>query len=89
MADTKELLDGMIGSDFDWPDWWRRGWIPFLSDGGGGHLCVVAAAEDGGQVGQLVAFWNADEDRPVEYQNLEAWLANLVESMEVGELKLA
>jgi cell wall assembly regulator SMI1 len=88
VADTKELMDGMIGSDFDRPEWWRRGWVPFLSNGGGSHLCVDVAAEDGGQVGQLVAFWNRDEDRPIEYPSVEAWLADLVESMESGELEV-
>ena len=88
VADTKELMDGMIGSDFDRPEWWRRGWVPFLSNGGGSHLCVDLTAEDGGRPGQLVAFWKADEDRPIEYASVEAWLADLVESMESGELEL-
>jgi len=88
VADTKELFDGMIGHDFDRPEWWRRGWVPFLSNGGGSHLCVDVAAEDGGQGGQLVAFWKADEDRDIEYPSVEAWLADLVESMESGELEL-
>ncbi len=88
VANSKMLLDGMIGSDFDRPEWWRRGWVPFLSNGGGSHLCLDVAAEDGGQPGQLVAFWKADEDRPVKYPSVEAWLADLVESMESGKLKL-
>jgi cell wall assembly regulator SMI1 len=88
VADTKEMLNGMIGFDFDREDWWRRGWIPFLSNGGGSHLCLDVAAEDGGRVGQLVAFWKADEDRPIEYPSLEAWLEDLVSSMENGELEL-
>lgn len=88
VAEIKEMFDGMIGHDFDRPEWWRRGWVPFLSNGGGSHLCVDVAAEDGGQTGQLVAFWKADEDRPVEYPSVEVWLADLVESMESGELEL-
>ena len=88
VSDTKELLDGMIGSDFDRPEWWRGDWVPFLSNGGGSHLCVDVAPEDGGRVGQLVAFWKADEDRDIEYPSVEAWLADLVESMESGELEL-
>jgi cell wall assembly regulator SMI1 len=87
VADTKALFDSMIGSDFDRPGW-RRGWVPFLSNGGGSHLCVDVAAEDGGQPGQLIAFWKADEDRDVEYPSIEAWLADLVESMESGELEV-
>jgi cell wall assembly regulator SMI1 len=88
IASTKEMLDGMIGTDFDSPDWWRQGWVPFLANGGGDHLCIDLGAEDGGAPGQLRAFWHADEDRPVEYPNLEAWLAELVESMQNGSLEI-
>jgi cell wall assembly regulator SMI1 len=88
IASVKELLDGMIGYDFDEPRWWRRGWVPFLHNGGGSHLCVDVAAEDGGRPGQLVAFWKADKDRPVEYPSIEAWLAELVASMEDESLNL-
>jgi cell wall assembly regulator SMI1 len=38
VADTMEMLDGMIGSDFEDLRWWRRGWLPFLAKGGGGSL---------------------------------------------------
>ena len=85
---TKELMDDLIGSDFDDPAYWRRGWVPFLHNGGGSHLCLDLLAEGGGEVGQLVAFWKRDEDRPVEYPNLEAWLTHLVASMEDGSLEL-
>jgi len=87
VADTKDLLDGMIGTDFDRVGWWQRGWVPFLSNGGGSHLCLDLAAEGGGHTGQLVAFWKADADRPVEFPNLEAWLGDLVASMEDGSLE--
>lgn len=84
IANTKALLDGMIGHDFNDPRYWRRGWVPFLHNGGGSHLCLDLMAEDGGQPGQLIAFWKHDEDRPVEYPSLQAWLAGLVASMEDG-----
>ena len=87
IAETKEILDGMIGYDFDDPRYWRRSWVPFLHNGGGSHLCLDLAAEDGGQPGQLVAFWKADEDRLAEFASLEAWLMGLVTSMEDGTLK--
>ncbi|MDX2201555.1 MAG: SMI1/KNR4 family protein [Hyphomicrobiaceae bacterium] len=89
VAETKDLLDGMIGSDFAEPAHWRRGWVPFLHNGGGSHLCLDLAAEDGGTPGQLVAFWKADRDRPVEHPDLETWLATLVAAMEDGCLRLA
>ena len=49
IADTKEMLDDMIGSDFEDPATWRRGWVPFLSNGGGSYLCVDIDAEGGGR----------------------------------------
>src|SRR5690349_12215010 len=34
IVETKELLDDLIDSDFDDPRYWRRGWVPFLHNGG-------------------------------------------------------
>ena len=88
ITSTKDLLDGMIELDFDDPRYWRRGWVPFLHNGDGSYLCLDLAAEDGGQPGQIIAFWKRDEDRPVQFPGLEAWLAQLVASMEGGSLEL-
>jgi cell wall assembly regulator SMI1 len=89
IAETKGMLDGMIGTDFEDPRWWRRGWVPFLANGGGDHLCLDVAAEDGGTPGQLIAFWHDEERRPVEYTDVESWLRQLADSMESGTLELA
>src|SRR4051795_4997130 len=78
VADTKALLDGMVGEDFEDPRWWRLGWVPFLSNGGGDYLCLDVAAEDGGSQGQLIAFWHDWERRKVEFPSIEAWLAAMV-----------
>ena len=88
VASTKDLLDGMIGYDFEDPRYWRRGWVPFLHNGNGSYLCVDLAAEDGGHPGQLIGFWCQDEDRPVEFASVEAWLVNLAESMESGTFEI-
>jgi cell wall assembly regulator SMI1 len=84
---AKEMLDGMIGFDFEDPRHWRRGWIPFLHNGACSHLCIDLTAEDGGQPGQLIAFWKADSDRPIESPSLDAWLSDLAASMESGTLE--
>jgi cell wall assembly regulator SMI1 len=89
IAHHKELLDDLIGSDFEDPRWWRRSWVPFLENGAGDHLCVDLAAEDGGTPGQVLMFYHDWERRPVRSPSLEAWLADLVASMESGSLRLA
>jgi cell wall assembly regulator SMI1/predicted DNA-binding WGR domain protein len=89
LSDSKETLDGMIGFDFEDPKWWRRGWIPFLSNGGGDHLCLDLTAEDGGALGQLLTFYHDRKNRAVEYPSVQAWLTELVESMENGTLELS
>ena len=88
ITNTKEMLDKMIGIDFDNPKWWRRGWIPFLSNGGGDLLCLDLTAEDGGTEGQLIAFWHDDEEREIEFNSMGEWLESLVESMENGSIEL-
>lgn len=87
IAETKEMFDGMIGWDFEDPRWWRRGWAPFLANGGGDHLCLDVAAEDGGEPGQLVVFWHDWENRAVKFPDFEAWLGQLADSMEDGSLE--
>lgn len=89
ITERKDTLDGMIGYDFEDPRYWRRGWVPFLHNGGGSHLCVDVAAVDGGVRGQLIAFWKTDGDRPVEAPSVKAWLTALADSMEGGALNLA
>lgn len=88
IAGQKELLDGMIDTDFDDPRWWRRSWVPFLENGAGDHLCVDLVAEEGGTPGQVLMFYHDWERRPVRASSLEAWLTGLVESMENGTLKV-
>jgi cell wall assembly regulator SMI1 len=89
IAATKDLLDGMIGSDFDDPRWWRRGWVPFLGNGGGDHLCLDLGPEAGGPPGRVIAFWHDWEDRSVRSPSFETWLLDLVASMEDGRLELS
>lgn len=79
IIEAKALLDGMIGSDFDAPAWWRSDWIPFLANGGGDHLCIDLLAIDGGTPGQLRMFYHDDRSRPIRATSIEAWLAALLD----------
>ena len=87
LTSTKELMDGMIGFDFE-EGYWEREWVPFMSNGGGSYLCLDAIARNGEAPGRLLGFWKNDEDRETEYASVEEWLEELVESMESGEFEV-
>jgi cell wall assembly regulator SMI1 len=88
-ASSKALLDGMIGFDFDNPNWWRRGWAPFSVSYNGDHYCVDLDAEAGGAAGRVISFWHDEARRRVMAPSLASWLDQLVTTMEEGRLKLA
>jgi cell wall assembly regulator SMI1 len=88
IASTKEMLDEMIGTDFDDPEWWQTGWIPFLANGGGDYLCVEAHKKDSERYGQIIAFWHADADRKWVFASLDDWLQRLWASMEAGTYRV-
>ena len=89
-ASSKALLDGMIGSDFDDPDWWRHGWIPFTESYGGDHYCVDLDAEAGAAAeGRVIKFWHDTARRPLLAPSFAAWFDDLVRTMEEGRLELA
>lgn len=75
---TKKMLDGLIGTDFEEPNWWSRGWVPFLSNGGGDHLCLDLTAEFGGVPGQLLSFHHDWGQRSVRFLGMESWLRSVV-----------
>ncbi len=76
VTEFKELLDGMIGSDFEDPAWWRRGWVPYLHNGAGDHLCLDLGTEDGAP-GRVLMFYHDEARRPVRAASFEAWLEGL------------
>jgi hypothetical protein len=45
-------------------------------------------ARDFGKPMQLIVFWHDWEDRSVKYESIEAWLGDLVRSMDEGTLAL-
>lgn len=78
---TKEMLDGMIGYDFEAPGWWCIGWVPFLSNGGGDHLCLDLTAESGCRSGRLISFWHDRGIRPIEFPSMEDWLRSIIDRL--------
>jgi cell wall assembly regulator SMI1 len=87
-AACKEILDGMIGYDFEDPAWWRRGWVPFTESYGGDQDCIDLEAADG-QPGWVISFWHDDATRHVRASSLADWFRDLVVTIEEGRLRLA
>lgn len=55
--------------------WWIPQWVPVTSDDAGNHEVVDLAPDDGGEVGQIVAFWHDDSSRTLEGSDFLGWLA--------------
>ena len=71
---SKETMDGMIGSDFEIENWWNENWFPLFENYGGDNICYDNEGTFTGQCGQIVEFWHADNDRNVIYPDLLSFL---------------
>ncbi len=70
------------------PRYWHAGWIPFAADGAGNCWCVDAAPASDGQLGQVFLFDHEAGPGAVEAGDLGEWLANYVEMLESGALRV-
>lgn len=84
-AETKAELDGMIGADFESPEWWKRAWVPFTTSWGGDHYVVKVT---GGKSG-VIDFWHDDATRNILAASFNEWFEQLVITMERGELEIS
>jgi cell wall assembly regulator SMI1 len=83
IAEVKRGLDAKIGFDFVDPKLWRRCWVPFQSySERGDYLCLDLTTYDGGEFGQLVAYYHNKPDRPVEFDAFRELLDDYVEALE-------
>ena len=76
---TKDELDGMIGTDFEDPDHWRRDWVPFAENGGGDYLAVDATT------GRVIWFWHDEPTNRAKASDLNAWLRGVLVQARAGE----
>ncbi len=49
---------------------WSKSWIPILDNGAGDYIVYES---EGIQTGKLISYWHDDEERWVEFENLESW----------------
>lgn len=75
--DTAQELNSMIGLDFEIENWWNEHWIPLFHNGSGSYICYDASGLFTGQKGQLIEYWNKDNDRNVIALSLERFLDQL------------
>lgn len=89
VIEHKQILDGMIGTEFDDPDWWNRDWIPFLENGGGDFLCLDVGGFQTGNAGQILWHDHEDAEREIIHSDIDAFLSDLLQRMTTGNLELA
>ncbi|MFG1890446.1 SMI1/KNR4 family protein [Micromonospora sp. NPDC049051] len=83
ILDTLDDMAWLVEND-DFAGLWGDGWVPFLGNIYGDHLCVDTAGGPGGAPGQIIEFKAEDHHRYIRYPSLEAWLETLVSAFEAG-----
>jgi cell wall assembly regulator SMI1 len=56
-------------------EYWRSGWFPFASDGGGNFYAVDLSPAPGGSYGQIIVIGRDEDERRVLAPSLSAFLA--------------
>lgn len=82
---SKEILDDCLDAgDFEIEGQWSKSWIPFMTNGGGSYICLDVEGLFTGLKNQIVEFWKADYDRPVEFPSIKAMVKTYVSALESG-----
>ena len=59
--------------------WWRLGWVPFVSNGRGDHLCLDLDPDADGKVGQVIEVSHDVQERCLVSSTFSEWLATEVQ----------
>ena len=62
---------------FEIENWWNENWLPIFSNGGGNYICYDVKGVFTKQKGQLVEYWNKNNDRNVITPTLTTFLRSL------------
>jgi cell wall assembly regulator SMI1 len=84
MADTMRINRELLEAGDFVANWWRPGWLPFLTNGNGDQVCLDLEGTFTGQPGQLIEHWHDWEQRDILFPNLTAWLAAVVQAYETA-----
>lgn len=75
--DIAQELTSMIGTDFEIKNWWNENWLPIFHNGDGDYICYDLKGIFTGNKGQILEFWNRDNDRNGIADNLGDFLNQL------------
>lgn len=73
----------MAEHDFS-EDWWRPGWVTFLTDSTANEYCLDIEGSFGGKKGQIISMWSDDTPRTIIHPNFYKWLETVVLALEKG-----
>lgn len=89
ITSTRQMMNKLVDEGaFKTTNWYRKTWVPFLSNRAGDHVCWDPRGSFSGEPGQVLEFWHTDHDRKVLAPSFDGWLTALVESMEAGIWRL-
>ena len=77
VLENHQLLTGMIGFDFTIENYWNKHWLPIFANGGGSYICYDLKGIFTNNKGQIIEFWNGDNNRTVFAPSLVHFLKSL------------
>jgi len=78
VLEAAEEFTSMIGSDFEIENWWNENWLPIFHNGGGSYICYDLGGIFTGKKGQMIEYWNKDNDRNIIAGNLEDFINQII-----------
>lgn len=99
--DDKEHIDYSLDPDFDDEEisgsdkgvrdvWYRRGWIPIATEGGGNYVCIDTDPATGGTYGQVIYVDHEGGGRELLAKSLSAWWDQRTQELKkTGKFRIA
>jgi cell wall assembly regulator SMI1 len=86
---TRQMMNKAVDDGaFKTSNWYRKTWVPFMSNLAGDHLVWDPRGSFSGEPGQVLEFWHTDHDRKVLAPSFDGWLTSIVESLEAGNWRV-
>ncbi len=80
----EEMIEMLEGEEWDDPNWWHAGYIPFASDDGGDYLLIDTAAHLAALPGEVMDWAHAAPMRILICGSLRGFIESVVVALENG-----